>query len=294
MTGFATAQCSSAQASGAVIQATVTIRTLNSKFFEASCKLPYALAPLEQAMMSRCKEAFKRGSVTITVHVTNPTALRVPSIPPAALVAHYVDALKTIQREHGLTGSITIADIIAIPHLFEVMDEPVDKKAQEEIMKAVDGLITTVLAMRLEEGAALQRDLEQRMEVITQEVERIAPRAEAVAQERTERLLQAISATLLEMPDELREMHIQSLYGNVHTIEVHEEIVRMRAHIAQFKATLADGESLKGKKLDFILQELFREINTVASKLADFHSMHAIITVKSELERAREQVQNIV
>lgn len=294
MTGFASAHCEFTQPSGTVVQATITIKTLNSRFFETTCKIPHALAALEQPMTQRCKEALKRGSATIIIYVSNPSLLRAPAAPSMHLVKSYVDALRDIQAACQLPGEVTIANLINMPNLFETSDEPLSTELQTQILTEVDKLIATVVAMRAEEGRALQRDLEGRMQTIAEEVERIAPRAEVIAQERTQRLLQIIATTLAEAPSELRDMHIQSIYNNVHTMETHEEIVRLRAHLAQFHATLNEDQPLKGKKLDFILQELFREINTVTSKLADTASMGSTLTIKTELERAREQVQNIV
>jgi len=294
MTGFATSTTELYPSPDMVVHATMTIKTLNSKFFEATCRLPHVLAHLEQPIIQRCKDQLKRGSVTVTVHLSNSLGLRSEIAPSLSIAQSYVSAIQKIQSHCGLAGTVTVQDIIQLPHIFESNDNQLNPAINEALLKQLHELLTIVATGRAKEGKSLQNDLEDDMRIINACVEELAPRAEIVSQERRDRFAAELAAALSTAPADVRDHHIQALYQQLNAIDIHEEVVRLRTHQENFLATLASPELQKGKRLDFILQELFREINTLSAKLADTASINAILTVKTKLEHAREQVQNIV
>lgn len=294
MTGFATAQLEWRLNSAAIVPITLTIKVLNSRFLETMFRMPHALASLEQPMVQGCKTAFKRGSVTVTAHLGSALALRSVVMPSLEMVQEQVRALRTLSKGCNIDQDVTLSDLIQLPHLFETVEEPLSNDFSAYLIKQFDLLIIEVIAARKREGDHLKRDLISLMHDIGVALEELAPRAEIISRERRERFLGNISGAIAAATTDVQQQHIQALYQNIHTIDMHEEIIRFRAHHQTFIATLEDADIQKGKKLDFILQELFREINTLNAKLADVQSIVAVLTIKTKLEQAREQVQNVV
>lgn len=293
MTGFATSH-SEWRINKNTVPITITIRSLNGRFFETTCRMPHILASLEQAIVQHCKAALKRGNITVTIHFGSTCALRSIVIPPADIMEQYVASLRTLKTSCKLAGEVTLEELMNLPHLFEAVEEPLPEALAAHITGQIDKLVGEVLASRQREGAALHKDLTTAMTTIRTCIEEVAPRAEIISQERRERFLADITASLETASPELKQHHVQALYQQINTIDTHEEIVRFRTHLEVFLQTLNDTDVHKGKKLDFTLQELFREINTLSAKLADAASITPVLTIKTKLEQAREQVQNIV
>lgn len=294
MTGFATANVTLNTPSTAAIHATLTIKTLNNRFLDVSCKFPYALSYTEPEVIRLCKEQLHRGSVYITIHISNPQVLQSSVAPSVDLAKSYLTALTTLQKTLGLPGTVTISDFMALPNLFEGTEQINLEENTALLLGHIKNLLTTVVTARELEGAALQKDLEGRMVVIRENMQNIEPRAEQVNVERQEHFINELKKALAHAQAEPNSSQLQSLYGSFEKIDVHEEIVRFKNHVENFLVTLKDKQPQKGKKLDFILQELFREINTLSAKLTDAQASNFIIAIKVELEKAREQAQNLV
>lgn len=293
MTGFATTTIN-LMAAKTSVPATISLKTLNSRFIDINCKFPPALSYLETEVIKRCKQALHRGSIYITLHISSTNALKTAVQPSSQLAASYLQAIGKIQKEFNLPGTVTIADFIRLPDLFESIEEADVSNNEAIVLKAIDHLLETVTTARQQEGVSLEKDLEERMKIIQENMVTIEPRASEINEQRKEHFLREIKATLEPATPEVREMHLQALYNNLENIDVHEEIVRFKSHLHNFLLTLHDATGQKGKKLDFILQEMFREINTLSAKLPDSISGLPIIAIKVELEKAREQVQNVV
>lgn len=293
MTGFATTTINLAAAKTSV-PATVSLKTLNSRFIDVNCKFPPALSHLETEVIKKCKHVLHRGSIYITLHLGSTNALKTAVQPSHQLAASYLQAINALQKEFKIPGTLSISDVIRIPDLFETVEEADVSNNEAIIMQAMDSLLATVITARQQEGVSLEKDLEERMNVIQENMNTIEPRAAEINAERKEHFLREIKETLEPASPEVREQHLQALYNNLENIDVHEEIVRFKSHLKNFLLTLHDSTGQKGKKLDFILQEMFREINTLSAKLPDTISGLPIIMIKVELEKAREQVQNVV
>jgi len=291
MTGFAT-KTISLHTPTTSVPATLTLKSLNSRFIEVTCKLPYAFGHLETDIIKKCK-VLSRGSLFFTVNLTSSAALKTAVLPSLPLAEGYLAAINTIQKKLNIPGTIEIADFLALP-LFETAEDPSIAENANQILTTVDELIELLKTARALEGTALQADLEQRMAIVHNNMQEIEPRILQINEQRKEHFVKEISAAITTAPADLKDLHLQALYKNLENIDVHEEIVRFKNHLTNFSKTLHDTTEQKGKKLDFILQELFREINTLNAKLPDVLTSNPIMSIKVELEKAREQVQNIV
>jgi uncharacterized protein (TIGR00255 family) len=294
MTGFATSQLEWQLNVATSVPITMTIKVLNSRFFETNFRMPHVLASLEQVMAQRCKMALKRGSVTVTVHLGSTLALRTLVMPSLDVIQQHVNGLRIMKDACKIAQDVTLSDLIQLPHLFETIEEPLSNVFADYLTCQFEQLLTEVVIARKREGEHLRRDLVLLMDTIGVYIEELAPRAELISRERRDRFMHSIAASIAVASSDVQQQHIQALYQHLHTIDTHEEIIRLRAHHQTFLATLEDVDMQKGKKLDFILQELFREINTLSAKLADVKSIEPVLTIKTRLEQAREQIQNVV
>lgn len=274
---------------------TMSLKSLNGRFFEANCKLPYALASLETEIIKLLKQKLKRGSVFFSLFSPTTTALKAPVQPSLSIIEGYLDAIHTIQNKYHLAGSISINDLVLLPNIFETPEEPLDEQTIEVIMHGIKKLIDDMTASRKQEGSALHDDLNERMRVIKKNLTELEPRAQVVQEERKKNLIASLQELFSEASVPLAlETHMPFISNQLEKIDIHEEIVRFSAHLKNFLATMENSDEDKGKKLDFILQEMFREVNTMNAKCADSIISNLAIGIKVELEKSREQVQNLV
>lgn len=274
--------------------ATLTLKSLNSRFFEANCRLPYALTHIETDCIKLFKQKLYRGSIYFTVHLDNPALLKT-TVHAALPVAHgYIAAAHDIQKETGIPGTFTISDLVALPNVFEAPEELLDPEITALFLQAAQQLVETLCTMRLQEGRALYTDLMARITSMHDAFTIIKPRAQEIMQEKRTGLLATLAALPAEITPEFKEQQLQFVQNQLDKMDIHEEIVRFEAHLNQLQKILDEKGIEKGKKIDFTLQELFREINTMSAKCADTIISNCAITIKVELEKAREQAQNIV
>lgn len=283
---------------GETVSITIAIKTLNSRFFEVNCKMPHVLGHCENVLHKKLKEKLSRGSVQCSVYVSSLAPFATTVTPSMRTIEGYLQAIQSIKKEFGkkynIADQITIKDIITLPAVFEQAEEPLDTKASEQLADIIDTLIESVVIERQREGAALQKDLEGRIKILKASIKKLEERSKKVLKERRAKLLKETMELLKDTTDEAREHHMQQLHAQLERMEIHEEIVRFKTHIKSMELCIKDKSSEKGKKIDFILQELLRETNTIASKCLDAELSGYTITIKVELEKAREQAQNIV
>jgi uncharacterized protein (TIGR00255 family) len=209
------------------------------------------------------------------------------------LVRSYIEAIEDIQQECDLAGSLTMQDIIHLPHVFSTPEQRIDELIKEELLDTVRELIEDVVKARTTEGKVLLRDCEQRCALLKKTITAIEKQATKLMTAKKAE----VHATLQEMSTdhpELRETKRQQLDNELNRLDIHEELVRFTSHLENFVEQLDAAGEEKGRKLDFTLQELAREANTMASKSSDASISSAVINIKVELEKLREQAQNIV
>jgi uncharacterized protein (TIGR00255 family) len=288
MTGFGTA---AAEVPGG--RMTVEVRSVNHRFSEIQIRLPRDLAPLEDRVRALVQERVRRGRVEVIV-TRDEAARRARAVRvDTELAAAYARALRDLAHAIGTTGEVALAQVAALPDVLRLEEERTDAETawpglQRAIRAAADGLV----AMREAEGRRLAADLLARVAAVDALAAAVAARSREVVRAYSERLRARLAEMLAEVPvDEARLATELAMFAE--RSDITEELVRLRSHVAQFRQTVADEDGAVGRKLDFILQEMARETNTIGAKANDLEITRAIIDMKSELESLREQVQNV-
>jgi len=293
MTGFASKIATFTLADGSKISILIELKTLNSRFFETTCKLSYSLSNLETELISRLRKKLLRGHAYLTMHIINPTALQGSVVPDIATIEAYGKAIEKIRKRVEIDGSLSVSDLLKLPNVFELEEKKIDAKFKKQILKTVDELTDRVVKRRQQEGAALEKDLSARFVIIKKEIDQIEKAAAKLMRAKKTEVVKTIEAITKEC-DETADARKSTLYISLDKMDVHEEIVRFQNHLKNITAQLKAPQPEKGKRLDFTLQELAREINTLSAKCSDAAITAKAINIKVELEKSREQTQNIV
>ena len=275
-------------------RASVEVRSVNHRFFNPSIKLPGVLSRWEGDVREALRRAVSRGHVTLTARFERDAEAENAAPIDEIRFGTYVSQLRELQERFGLSNALDVGTILRMPEVFAGNSrEELAPEAGAELVAIVDRAVAALLEMRGVEGARLAEYLEARLEIIEQALDRIAERAPERVVEQRERLRNAVrELTDGVSPDEMRLAQEIALLAD--RLDVAEELSRFRSHIAAFRAALAapqpDGV---GKRLGFLLQEMLREANTTGSKGNDAAIVADVLLVKEELERMREQVENL-
>jgi uncharacterized protein (TIGR00255 family) len=267
----------------------VEVSSVNRKQLEIVVSLPRELAELEIPLRNRLAKQISRGRVQASIVADRGAshgALRVDE----ALARQYADELHKLSASLGI--ALPTADMTRWPGVFTLEQSSWSvEQAQALLEKALDAALAQMIAMRRSEGAHLKADISARLDELSsmfQEAEKLAPQ---IVQRQREALRQRLAEAGLPLPlDDERLLKEIALFAD--RCDVSEEITRAESHIAQFRAYM-DGDAPAGRSLDFLAQELFREINTMGSKAGDAALAQIAVRAKTELEKIREQVQNI-
>ena len=288
MTGFA-----SAPVETDAVKGSITVRSLNHRYLDVSVHLPRRLAGLEPEVRTALSGRLYRGKVEVSVRAALKDDKAEVVIAPRPVIAGIVRGLREIQAEHGLEGGVSVADVARFPGAVEVLDGDAsgDEAAARDILGSLQHALDGLDGMRRTEGEHLEADLRRALDA----VEAAASRIEALSAEGQAERRDAVLARARELSSELG-LDESRLYQEVARLvdrhDVAEELQRLRSHVAQARALLsADGPS--GKRLDFLAQELAREANTLGSKAVSAGMVQEVVALKSEVERVREQVQNV-
>jgi uncharacterized protein (TIGR00255 family) len=293
MTGFASKTATCTLKDGSQVNIAIDIKTLNSRFFETTCKLSYAINHLETELLALLKKRFVRGHVYMTIHVLNPQTLQGGVTASVPTIQGYVNAVEQIKKSVSVGGTLSVSDLINLPDVFIVEEKEIDRFFEEQILRAVDALAVQVNEARKVEGIALAQDLRNRFAIMETEIQKIEVAAEELIITKKQEIAQAIQE-IDTTEDETAEARKSALYIALDKMDIHEEIVRFKSHLKNIILLLITPDAEKGKRLDFTLQELAREINTLSAKCSDATITGQAINIKVELEKAREQTQNIV
>lgn len=270
----------------------VEVRTVNHRHFNAQVRLPAGLQTLEPALRERLRARFERGHASLTARwlddQTTPAApVRVDIERARAILA----AAEELREKLHLSGTVDVAFLARQPDVirFDGGDEaPV---GEDEVLALVDRAVAGVLAMREQEGEALERELRVRLDLLEQALDRIRARApERLVHERA-RLRAAVQELLDGRPPDPDRL-AQEIALTAERLDITEETVRLASHLGSARALLA-GTEPSGRRLGFLAQEILREINTIGSKANDAAIAHEVIVMKEQLERFREQLENL-
>jgi uncharacterized protein (TIGR00255 family) len=266
-------------------------RSVNHKFCEVKVRLPRELAPLELEVGRLVKERLARGGIEVSLRRGGGKGALTPRV-DVALAEAYARAFGEIQARLGLPGAVGLADLLAAEGVVRLEERPIDPEAaREAVTAAVDQAITALTAMREREGAALARDLEARLaqiEVLVGKVEALAPQSIEHYRARLHERLQEVARGF--SPDPARLAQEVALFAD--RMDVTEEITRLRSHVAQTQSLLG-GDEPAGRKMEFLVQEMHREANTIGSESQSAEIAGVVVALKAEIERMREQVQNV-
>ncbi len=269
------------------------IRSVNNLFIEINTRLPKAYVDLEQPLKKLIKSHCSRGSISLTISLGNSNEGSgewdvKPNLP---LATQYIDALNQIRDSLGLQGEIDLKSIVGLRDIIKIEPVTLDPAKKDLILNITTEALTSLQKMREEEGENLQKDLAQRIDSIESHAAEIESRHPEVIKEYQEKLNERIK-TLNEGVglDETRLAQEAALLAD--RSDITEEMTRLRSHLNQFRNFFNTKEPI-GRKLEFITQEINREVNTTGSKSSDITISNGVIEMKSELEKIREQVQNI-
>jgi uncharacterized protein (TIGR00255 family) len=290
MTGFGRGS-----AAGANFKVSVDLKTVNNRFLDVHLRTGAELASLETIVRRRIGEKLSRGRVDVLINLDRSNELTYEVNRP--LIAGFVEAMRAVQREFDLAGEPDVNVLARLPGALQpVRDGGLTEEMSKGVEQAVDEALAELNQMREREGAALAAEMSSRLDAIERQVPIVESMAKDLVEAYRTRLQKRISELLARDGLEIMELDQGRLAQEVAYLadrsDISEEIARLRSHVAQFRETIgASGEA--GKRLDFLTQELNREANTVLSKSTDLAIKEAALSIKAEVEKLREQVQNV-
>ena len=271
---------------------TVEVRSVNNRYLDCTVKLPRNLSFGEDAVKQAVKTSISRGKVDVFVSVRSEGAQETAVSLNKPMAEGYLAVLRQMRQEYGLAGEITVSMLAGLPDVFLLDKPPVDEEQLlADFLSVVQKALANFDAMRRTEGTALAADLRGRGETIlslVEQVEAVSPQTVADYLARLEAKLKEVQANTAI--DESRILTEAAIFAD--KVAVDEETVRLRSHLNQMNTMLDAGGPI-GRKLDFLLQEMNREANTIGSKCSDVRLARVVVEIKAELEKIREQTQNI-
>ncbi len=288
MTGFGRGETSAPKG-----KIRVEIRTLNHRFFELSDRLPENFLAFEDKIRAEVAKKIKRGKVNLSLTYEGPKKSSPGFVIDKKLAANYKNLLIDLQRSLKLRGDISFSHIINLPNVITIEEGPKEEiKLWPNVKSALDKALASLVRMREEEGKSLRNDIIKRKTTILKEISSIEHRSKLAFKEYRIRLLKKIkelSLGKISLDKGRIELEVALFAKNS---DVSEELTRLKAHLGSIEEALGREDEV-GRKLDFIAQELHREINTVGQKTSDYRISQLAIAIKGEVEKIKEQVQNI-
>jgi len=287
MTGYGRACCSYADR-----EITVEVRSVNNRYLDCNVKLPRVFTYTGERIKQIVKEQVARGKVDVFITVQSSGGDEVKISLNRPVVEGYLSAMRTMVSDYAVTDDISASSLSRMPDVFVVEKPEIDEEARAaEIYETVMQALEQYNQMRLTEGAALKQDLFNRRLTILSLVEKVEERSPVTVAEYRLRLQTKMQEVLEDTNiDENRILTEAAIYAD--KVAVDEETVRLRSHLDQLMQMLETGGAI-GRKLDFLLQEMNREANTIGSKCNDLEQARVVVDIKAELEKIREQTQNI-
>lgn len=287
MTGYGSGECT-----GDDLSVKVEIRGVNHRFLETVIRLPSGYLALEDQVRRQVAESVHRGRLEIFVSIKDFATRERTVILDSGLLASYRDAVAEAKRIVPITGTFDLTALLAIPDVFRVEDDAPDtESAWPYVSEALGQALQALVAMRRAEGERLQHDIVRRLDAFAAHLDVIESRSTDVVKDYENRLRQRLAEWHEDVSVNEDRMYAEIAFMAERS-DITEELVRARSHVEAFKATCQQGGAV-GRKLDFLLQELHREITTIGNKAADVTISRHVVEAKAEIEKIREQVQNI-
>jgi uncharacterized protein (TIGR00255 family) len=287
MTGFGRGVC---QIDGR--EMTIELKSVNHRFLDLSMKMARSMNFLEDAIRKQLQEALARGHVDVSLSYVNRREDGREAAVDHAVVRAYQQAAQEL-AQMGVEGQLRLADVLRLPDAVVLSEKQEDQQALTELMcGALDQAVNQLKQARAQEGMRLKADIESRLAYILEKRAAIAQREPMVVADYRDKLRDRIAQLLGDQAqlDEARLMQEVALFADKASIA--EELTRLQAHVQAIEEAMASDQPV-GRRLDFIVQELNRETNTIGSKAADMQILALVVDIKAEIEKIREQVQNI-
>lgn len=270
----------------------VEIRSVNHRYYEYSSRIPRSYSYIDEKLKALLKSGISRGKVEASVTINNIEGRDIVIGINKSAAEGYIAALRSVSDELGLKDDLKLSNLIKLPDIFTVQKAP-DNEEQlwEDVSLVASEALEAFISMRCSEGERLKADVLEKAANIEKsvcEVERLSP----VTVENYRNKLRSKLEEILESRDIDEQRILTEAAVFAEKIAVDEETVRLRSHIAQLRTMLDSGEAV-GRKLDFLVQEMNREVNTIGSKAQDLNVARVVVDMKAEIEKIREQIQNI-
>lgn len=270
----------------------VEIRSVNHRYYEYSSRIPRTYNYIDEKLKALLKNSISRGKVEVAVTINSIESKDTEIAINKAVAEGYVQALRSISDELGLEDDLTLSKMMKLPDIFTIQKTPDDEEqVWNDVAQVAEEAVAKFVEMRTTEGQRLKTDITEKADGILRmvmEVERLSP---ITVENYRSRLFRKLSEILESKEvDEQRILTEAAVFAE--KIAVDEETVRLRSHISQLKNMLSSDEAV-GRKLDFIVQEMNREVNTIGSKAQDLNITKIVVDMKAEIEKIREQIQNI-
>jgi uncharacterized protein (TIGR00255 family) len=291
MTGFASVSKDDGEQ-----KVTVTAKSVNHRFLDLALKAPQTLAPIEARLRAVVQQRLARGRIELSVSFELSSEPVREVVLNAQLLERVSQAIESARAKGLITGALSVSDLLRIPQALEIRhadssNGALSTAASALVESAVTEAVDALVAMRETEGRFLRADLEARLATLSDLVSDVERESREGQQQLEARLRERLGSLPLDLQGDPNAVG-QEIVKFVARSDVDEELVRLRGHFEHWKS-LADGPEPCGRKLDFLVQEMNREINTIGSKAEGGRATAIVIAVKAELERVREQVQNV-
>lgn len=270
----------------------VEIKSVNNRYSDISIKLPRNISFLEEKVKTVVSNSISRGKIDVFINFTNYSEKGKKIKINNELAKQYIEELKKLKTETEIIDNIGIMEICKMPEVLNLKIEEDDENVLwQELQECLNNAITGFLLMKENEGNKIKEDLEKRIEDIREKIEKISEVSTGLVEEYVVKLEKRVNELLkTTVVDETRLAQEIVIYSDKCSVE--EELTRLRSHIAQFLNLLNETNPI-GKKLDFLIQEMNRETNTIGSKANSLEITNLVVDIKTEIENIREQVQNI-
>ena len=270
----------------------VEIKSLNHRYLDISIRMPKQLSYLEETIKQQISSKISRGKIDVFISWENNSIEGRTIKINTALAKAYIEELRKLAEEENLSDNIEVNDIARYPDVLIVQENQEDETIKNEIIEVVNKAVNNLVEMKQNEGIKIAEDLQKRLDYIQEEVNKVKEFSTGLINEYIVKLEERIKELLPNNQEIDKNRLMQEIVIYADKCSIEEEVTRLNSHIGQFKEFLKSDETV-GKKLDFIIQEMNRETNTIGSKSNNLNITNGVIDMKTEIENLREQVQNI-
>lgn len=269
----------------------IEIKSVNHRYLDISIRMPRAISYLEEKVKQEISSKINRGKIEVFINFENNSSEGKEIKINTEIAEMYINQLKALAQQQNICSNIEVTEISKLPDVLSIQNIQEDERIQKEVLEVTKIATEKLIEMRKIEGTKIAKDLLKRIENIKEKIVKISVLSTRLIEEYVVKLESRIKEILVNQEiDQARLAQEVVIYADKCSIE--EEITRLHSHIAQFEKLLNSNDAI-GKKLDFIIQEMNRETNTIGSKANNLEITNAVIDIKTELENIREQVQNI-